>query len=72
MGIDKHPTELKAIRHENTNQTNILHKNGTISMARLEPGTASLEFLFVSMINRNWTMVENEIQMVNNLSRLDK
>ena len=24
--------------------TNILHKNGTISMARLEPGTASSEF----------------------------
>ena len=44
LGVDKHPAELKAITHENTNQTNILHKNGTISMARLEPGTASSEF----------------------------
>ena len=44
LGIDKHPLELKAIAHENTDQTNILHKNGTISMARLEPGTASSEF----------------------------
>ena len=44
LGIDKHPLELKAITHENTDQTNILHKNGTISMARLEPGTASSEF----------------------------
>ena len=44
LGIYKHPLELKAITHENTDQTNILHKNGTISMARLEPGTASSEF----------------------------
>ena len=44
LGIDKHPMELNAITHENTNQTNILHKNGTISMARLKPGTASSEF----------------------------
>ena len=44
LGIDKHPMELEAITHENTNQTNILHKNGTISMARLKPGTASSEF----------------------------
>ena len=44
LGIDKHSMELKTIMHENTNQTNILHKNGTISMARLEPGTASSEF----------------------------
>ena len=44
LGIEKHSLELKAIKHENTDQTNILHKNGTISMARLEPGTASSEF----------------------------
>ena len=44
LGTDKHPLELKAITHENTDQTNILHKNGTISMARREPGTASSEF----------------------------
>ena len=44
LGLDKHSLELKSITHENTDQTNILHKNGTISMARLEPGTASSEF----------------------------
>ena len=44
LGIEKNPKDLKAITHENTDQTNILHKNGTISMARLEPGTASSEF----------------------------
>ena len=44
LGIEKNPKDLKAITHENTEQTNILHKNGTISMARLEPGTASSEF----------------------------
>ena len=44
LGIDKHPLELKSITHENTARTNILHKNGTISMARIEPGTASSEF----------------------------
>ncbi len=32
------------IRHEPTSETGILHRNGTISMARNEPGTASTEF----------------------------
>ena len=35
---------LRGIPHEPTNQTNILHKNGVISLARLEPGTATTEF----------------------------
>ena len=35
---------LPGIKHETTAQTKILHKNGTISMARLEPGTANTEF----------------------------
>lgn len=35
---------LPGIRHETTAQTKILHKNGVISMARLEPGTANTEF----------------------------
>lgn len=35
---------LKPIAHETTKETGIMHKNGTISMARLEPGTASSEF----------------------------
>ena len=36
--------ELQPIKHETTNITGLLHKNGTISMARLDPGTASSEF----------------------------
>lgn len=35
---------LPPIGHETTAQTGLLHKDGTISMARLEPGTASSEF----------------------------
>ena len=38
--IDKHPV----IRHETTNETGLRHLDGTISMARVEPGTASTEF----------------------------
>jgi len=36
--------EFPAIKHETTEETGIQHKNGTISMARLEPGTATSEF----------------------------
>jgi peptidyl-prolyl cis-trans isomerase A (cyclophilin A) len=35
---------FEPIKHETTKQTGILHKNGTISMARNEPGTANSEF----------------------------
>lgn len=35
---------LKGIYHETTKQTGILHKNGTVSLARTTPGTASSEF----------------------------
>lgn len=35
---------LGSIEHEPSNQTGIKHKNGTISMARLAPGTASFAF----------------------------
>ncbi len=35
---------LKPIQHETTDKTGILHKDGAISMARNEPGTASSEF----------------------------
>ncbi len=38
--IDKIPS----IVHETTKQTGIKHLDGTISMARMEPGTASTEF----------------------------
>ncbi|WP_018613553.1 peptidylprolyl isomerase [Segetibacter koreensis] len=37
-------TSLKGIEHETTKQTGILHKDGTISLARQEPGTATTEF----------------------------
>ena len=36
--------KLPGIPHEPTNQTHIQHKDGTISLARLEPGTATTEF----------------------------
>jgi len=43
--MDDIPGEsLPAIVHETTAQTGILHKDGVISMARLEPGTATSEF----------------------------
>ncbi len=35
---------LPGIPHESTQQTGILHTNGTLSMARVEPGTAGAEF----------------------------
>jgi peptidyl-prolyl cis-trans isomerase A (cyclophilin A) len=41
---DEHPLSLPPILHENTSDTGILHKDGVISMARNEPGSASSEF----------------------------
>ncbi len=41
---DERVNMMKVIRHESTDETGILHKDGVISMARLEPGTASSEF----------------------------
>jgi peptidyl-prolyl cis-trans isomerase A (cyclophilin A) len=35
---------LPPIKHETTDKTGILHKDGVISMARSDPGTASSEF----------------------------
>ena len=35
---------IPGIAHENTSQTKLTHKNGTISLARQAPGTASTEF----------------------------
>ena len=40
----KKGSSLPGIPHEPTNQTGILHKDGTISLARTIPGTASSEF----------------------------
>jgi peptidyl-prolyl cis-trans isomerase A (cyclophilin A) len=36
--------ELPGIPHETTQQTKILHRDGVLSLARLEPGTANTEF----------------------------
>ncbi len=41
---NKQPATLQGIPHETTEQTGILHKDGVISLARLEPGTATTEF----------------------------
>ena len=44
LGYTKEPKTLPPIGHETTEKTGILHKDGVISMARLNPGTASSEF----------------------------
>jgi len=36
--------QFSPIKHETTKETGILHKGGVISMARMEPGSASSEF----------------------------
>jgi peptidyl-prolyl cis-trans isomerase A (cyclophilin A) len=36
--------QFPPIRHETTKETGVLHKDGVLSMARSEPGTASSEF----------------------------
>jgi len=41
---DHHPQMLPPIPHESTEQTGLHHEDGTISMARNEPGTATSEF----------------------------
>jgi len=43
LGFDESPLSLSPIEHETTDKTGILHKDGVISMARIEPGTASSE-----------------------------
>jgi peptidyl-prolyl cis-trans isomerase A (cyclophilin A) len=40
----KNKPVVKGIEHETTKQTGISHKDGVISLARLEPGTGSTEF----------------------------
>ena len=41
---DSDSLRLAPIKHEPTNETGIKHLNGTLSMARMEPGTESSEF----------------------------
>ncbi|KKB85113.1 hypothetical protein VW29_07960 [Devosia limi DSM 17137] len=40
----EYPTPLPAIVHEPTSQTGLRHRDGTLSMARFAPGTASSGF----------------------------
>jgi peptidyl-prolyl cis-trans isomerase A (cyclophilin A) len=44
LKADTHPHSLPPIEHETTAKTGIIHRDGVISMARNEPGTASSEF----------------------------
>jgi peptidyl-prolyl cis-trans isomerase A (cyclophilin A) len=44
LNRDDHPAKLPPIRHETTKETGVLHKDGTLSMARRTPGTADSEF----------------------------
>jgi len=44
LGDDEEGLGLPAIEHETTAQTGLRHLDGTVSMARAEPGTASSEF----------------------------
>ena len=47
----KTATSLPGIPHESTDKTGILHKDGIISMARSDPGTATTEF-FICLGNQ--------------------
>ncbi len=44
LGMDSHPSKLPTIPHETTAQTGLRHLDGTVSMSRLEPGSAASEF----------------------------
>jgi peptidyl-prolyl cis-trans isomerase A (cyclophilin A) len=44
LGMDEPDSPFAPIAHETTRETGLLHRDGVISMGRLEPGTASSEF----------------------------
>ena len=44
LGMDEHSSKLPPIAHETTATTGLKHLDGIVSMARLEPGSASSEF----------------------------
>ena len=47
-GVEKDPRRvLPPIAHEPTSQTGVLHKDGTITMARTAPGTATADFVIM-------------------------
>ena len=43
----KKQATIPGIAHETTKQTGVLHKDGTISLARTKPGSANTEFFIV-------------------------
>ena len=51
LRFDKHPMSLDPIKHENTKITGLKHINGSISMARIEPGSANSE-IFICINNQ--------------------
>lgn len=44
LGMENSKNSLPSIAHETTKSSGILHRDGVISMARLEPGSATSEF----------------------------
>lgn len=44
LGFDRETFPFPPIQHETTKETGIKHTNGTLSMARSKPGTATSEF----------------------------
>ena len=44
LGFDLEESAYPAIKHETTKETGVLHLDGTLSMARAKPGTATSEF----------------------------
>ena len=55
LQVDEHPLRLPPISHETTQQTGLRHADGTLSMARNEPGSASSEFVIcLGDHNPNW------------------
>lgn len=44
LGFTEDAVQFPPIEHETTEKTGVLHKDGVISMARLQPGTATSEF----------------------------
>ena len=44
LGMNEHPLKRAPIKLETSKETGLKHKNGTISMARLEPDSAQSEF----------------------------
>jgi peptidyl-prolyl cis-trans isomerase A (cyclophilin A) len=46
LGMDDHPQKVAPIAHQTTLETGLSHRNGTISMSRLAPGSANAEFFF--------------------------